>query len=533
MATVYLAQDLKHDRRVALKVLRPELAAALGAERFLREIKIAARLQHPHILPLHRLRRRPTGCSTTSCPTSRASRSGTGSTARAQLAVDEALRIAREVADALAYAHAAGVVHRDIKPENILLTGGQRAWWPTSASPGRIGRRGGEQLTETGLALGTPAYMSPEQAAGGRQLDGRSDLYALGLRAVRDAGGEPPFTGPTAQAILARHAVDPVPPLRTVRSTISPALERGGQQGPGQGAGRPVRHRPGVQGGLGLAPLAPAAARPKWSRRRLAIGLAAVVLGGGVAAGVLAGRPGSASRCRQRGEARSARWPYSRSRTSRETRGRSTWRRESPISSRPSWPRSARFGSSDSTRSVGGRRGRSRERAGPGGGALRLAAAGRERHPNQRPTQINRDRPGDLGPELRRGAQRPFSSSRRTWPGRWRSASGCRSPRRALQDRGEPAPGHAGGVRVLCARGVLSGQGDRSELSDRHRLLRESHRRRSDLRRGLCRHGGMLCNLGYNGGLAPEIAFPKARAAASKALALDSTLADAHRAMAV
>ncbi|HEX3232547.1 MAG TPA: serine/threonine-protein kinase [Gemmatimonadales bacterium] len=225
MATVYLAEDLKLHRLVALKFLRAELTVALGPERFQREIAIASRLTHPHILQLYdsgaadgrlfytmpyvegetlrqRLRREP------------------------QLPVDETVVIVRAVAAALDYAHRAGVIHRDIKPENILLardpSGGKspHALVADFGIARALDAAGGERLTETGLALGTPAYMSPEQAAAGSRLDGRSDLYALGCVAYEMLAGAPPFTGSTAQAILARHAVDPVPPLRTVRATI-------------------------------------------------------------------------------------------------------------------------------------------------------------------------------------------------------------------------------------------------------------------------------------------------------------------------
>jgi len=223
-ATVYLAQDLKHGRSVAIKVLRPELAAALGAERFLREIEIAARLTHPHILPLHdsgeaagflyyvmpfvegeslrdRLKREP------------------------QLPVEEAVRIAREVATALSYAHSQDVVHRDIKPENILLSGGEAVVADFGIARAIVAA-GAETLTDTGLAVGTPGYMSPEQATGAMQLDGRSDVYSLGCVLYEMLAGHPPFLGTTAQEVLARHSLDAVPPLRTIRPELPPALER-------------------------------------------------------------------------------------------------------------------------------------------------------------------------------------------------------------------------------------------------------------------------------------------------------------------
>jgi serine/threonine protein kinase len=218
MATVYLAQDLRHPRQVALKVLRSEVAGALGADRFLQEIAVVSRLQHPHILGLldsgtagevlyyvmpyvegeslrHRLER------------------------ESQLSVETAVTIAREVAGALGYAHAQGVVHRDIKPENILLSAGQ-ALVADFGIAKALDAAGGEKLTETGLSLGTPHYMSPEQASATRSLDGRSDTYALGCVLYEMLAGAPPFTGPSAQSILARHLVDPVPSLHTVRGTV-------------------------------------------------------------------------------------------------------------------------------------------------------------------------------------------------------------------------------------------------------------------------------------------------------------------------
>ena len=223
MAVVYLATDLKHGRQVALKVLRPELTPALGAERFEREIAIAARLQHPLILGLH-------DSGSAAGMLYYAMPYVVGETLRArlrrevQLDVGEAVRIAGQVAEALAHAHAAGVIHRDIKPENILLSDGH-ALVADFGIARALDAAGGAALTETGLSLGTPCYMSPEQGMGGRALDGRSDLYALGCVLYEMLVGEPPFTGPTTQTILARHAVDPVPSLRTVRPTVSAALE--------------------------------------------------------------------------------------------------------------------------------------------------------------------------------------------------------------------------------------------------------------------------------------------------------------------
>ena len=223
MATVYLAEDLKHGRRVALKVLRPELSPALGAERFHREIETASRLQHPHILTLHDSGE-AAGLLYYAMPYVEGESLRSRLTREVQLDATAAVGIAADVADALACAHAAGVLHRDIKPENILLTGGHAVVADFGIARA-LDAVGADRLTETGLALGTPHYMSPEQAAGARVLDARSDLYALGCVVYEMLAGEPPFNGPTSQAIMARHAMDPVPPLRTVRATVSPALE--------------------------------------------------------------------------------------------------------------------------------------------------------------------------------------------------------------------------------------------------------------------------------------------------------------------
>lgn len=223
MALVYLARDRKHERFVALKTLRPEIAMALGRERFLREIKLAARLQHPNILPVYdsgdaagrlyyvmpfvegeslreRLEREP------------------------QLPLDDALQISREVADALAYAHDHDVVHRDIKPENIMLSGGHAIVTDFGIARA-VSAAGGDKLTETGLAIGTPAYMPPEQSAGTGKVDRRSDIYSLACVLYETLAGQPPFTGSTAQAIMARHSLDSVPRLKVVREAIPDDVE--------------------------------------------------------------------------------------------------------------------------------------------------------------------------------------------------------------------------------------------------------------------------------------------------------------------
>ena len=227
MATVYLARDVKHDRPVALKVLRPELAAILGAERFLREIRLTAQLQHPHILTLidsgeadgflYYVMPYVAGESLRQ----RLEREG-------QLPLDEALRITRAIASALDFAHGRGVIHRDIKPENIMLHQGE----PMVADFGialAASTAGRERLTETGLSLGTPAYMSPEQASAEPRLDGRSDQYSLASVLYEMLAGEPPYTGPTAQAIIAKRLTGAIPRLGVVRSVpqaVDAALTR-------------------------------------------------------------------------------------------------------------------------------------------------------------------------------------------------------------------------------------------------------------------------------------------------------------------
>jgi serine/threonine protein kinase/tetratricopeptide (TPR) repeat protein len=221
MATVYLARDLRHERPVALKVLHPELAASLGPERFLREIKLAARLQHPHILTVYdsgdaggrlwftmpyvegeslrdRLRR------------------------ERQLPIADAVRLTREAALALDFAHRHGAVHRDIKPENILLVDGQAL--VADFGIARALSASDERLTETGMSIGTPAYMSPEQAAADKSVDARTDIYSLGIVLYEMLAGEPPFTAPTAQAMIARRLIESPRPLHEVRETVPEAV---------------------------------------------------------------------------------------------------------------------------------------------------------------------------------------------------------------------------------------------------------------------------------------------------------------------
>ncbi len=224
MATVYLAHDHRHDRDVAIKVLHPDLGAALGSERFLAEIRTTARLQHPHILPL-------LDSGTAGALLYYVMPVVTGESLRArlererQLPLPDAIRIASEVASALDYAHRQGVIHRDIKPENILLHDGQ-ALVADFGIALAVQQAGGARMTQTGLSLGTPQYMSPEQAMGERAIDARSDIYALGAVAYEMLAGEPPFTGPTVQAIVAKVLSERPVPLRTIRDTVPPGVEQ-------------------------------------------------------------------------------------------------------------------------------------------------------------------------------------------------------------------------------------------------------------------------------------------------------------------
>ncbi|MGH7704087.1 MAG: protein kinase domain-containing protein [Gemmatimonadales bacterium] len=223
MATVYLAEDLKHDRKVAIKVLRPELAAVIGAERFLREIKTIATLQHPHILGLIDSGE-VNGTAYYVMPFVEGESLRDRLSCEKLLPVADAVRLATEVASALDYAHRHGVIHRDIKPENILLHDG-RALVADFGIALAVSSAGGSRMTETGMSLGTPHYMSPEQAMGEREITARSDVYALGCVTYEMLTGEPPFTGPTAQAIVARVVTETPRPLLPQRHTIPPHVE--------------------------------------------------------------------------------------------------------------------------------------------------------------------------------------------------------------------------------------------------------------------------------------------------------------------
>ena len=224
MATVYLAHDTRHDRKVALKVLRPELSAILGAERFLAEIKTTANLQHPHILSLFDSGEAD-GTVFYVMPYVEGESLRDRIKREHQLGVEDALRIAREVADALEYAHERGVVHRDIKPENVLLHGGHAMVADFGIALAASRSDSGSRLTETGMSLGTPHYMAPEQAMGEKEITPRADVYALGCVLYEMLTGEPPFTGPTAQAIVARVLTDEPRPLTLQRKTVAPHIE--------------------------------------------------------------------------------------------------------------------------------------------------------------------------------------------------------------------------------------------------------------------------------------------------------------------
>jgi serine/threonine protein kinase/Tfp pilus assembly protein PilF len=232
MATVYLADDLKHRRKVAIKVLHPELGSLLGPDRFIREIQIAASLNHPHILPLYDSGVAE-GLLYYVMPYVRGESLRQKISRETQLSIAEAIDIVRQVASALEYAHVHGLIHRDIKPENILLHEGEAmvadfgiALGLASGEGRKRGSGGEERLTGTGITLGTPHYMSPEQSAGERTLDARSDVYSLACVLYELLAGEPPYTGPSAQAVIAKRFTDPIPRVRRLRATVSPAMEQ-------------------------------------------------------------------------------------------------------------------------------------------------------------------------------------------------------------------------------------------------------------------------------------------------------------------
>ena len=224
MATVWLAEDVKHHRPVALKVLRPELASALAAERFIREIRVTGRLAHPHILPLFDSGQEG-GFLYYVMPYVPGESLRQRLEREKQLSLDDACRIASEVAEALDYAHRHGIVHRDIKPENILLSEGHALVADFGVSRALAAAAEGDRLTETGLAVGTLHYMSPEQAAGDREVDGRADIYALGCVLYEMIAGVPPFQGATAESVLRQHLLETPRPLAAFRPGVPREIE--------------------------------------------------------------------------------------------------------------------------------------------------------------------------------------------------------------------------------------------------------------------------------------------------------------------
>jgi len=225
MATVYLAHDLRHNRRVALKVLKPELAAVLGAQRFLQEIQVTANLQHPHILPLYDSGSAE-GALFYVMPLVQGESLRDRLDREKLLSVDETIRITRQVASALDFAHRQGIIHRDIKPENILLHDGEALLADFGIALALSAAAAGGRLTGTGLSIGTVQYMSPEQAGGERDLDGRSDIYSLGAVTYEMLAGEPPVNGPTVQAMIAKLMTERPTSLRVVRDAVPRPLEQ-------------------------------------------------------------------------------------------------------------------------------------------------------------------------------------------------------------------------------------------------------------------------------------------------------------------
>jgi serine/threonine-protein kinase len=306
MATVFLAQDLKHERPVALKVLHPELAASLGPDRFLREIKLAARLQHPHILTVLDSGQAG-GRLWFTMPYVEGESLRDRLRRERQLAVDDALRIAREAAQALQYAHEHGVIHRDIKPENLLLTrDGNTLVADFGVARGLdVGGAGNEKLTDTGLVVGTPAYMSPEQASGDRALDARTDIYSLGSVLYEMLAGEPPFSGPTMQAMIVKRLTEPPPSVRGSRPTVPDSVDQAIRKalaplaadrfGTVAQLAQALQAPTGTTSGSAVAVPTPAEARvaslapaePRAGSRRFPVAAAALVIGLLIGAGVL------------------------------------------------------------------------------------------------------------------------------------------------------------------------------------------------------------------------------------------------------
>jgi tRNA A-37 threonylcarbamoyl transferase component Bud32 len=298
MATVYVARDIRHGRRVAIKVLHPELSAMLGGDRFLAEIKTTAALQHPHILPLF-----DSGSADGHLyyvmPFVEGETLRVRLTRETQLPIADAVGIARQVASALEHAHRRGVVHRDIKPENILLQDGQ-ALVADFGIALAVQSAGGQRMTQTGLSLGTPQYMSPEQAMGEREITARSDVYALGAITYEMLVGEPPFTGPTTQSIVARVMTEEPRPLVAQRKSIPPAVEAAVltalEKLPADRFGSAAGFSAALDGRAPAGAAPRAAAPPRGAVRRAAPWVVAIVA---LAAGLVGGRtlaaPGASS----------------------------------------------------------------------------------------------------------------------------------------------------------------------------------------------------------------------------------------------
>jgi serine/threonine-protein kinase len=306
MATVYLAQDLKHDRKVALKILRPELTAAMGTDRFPREIHIIAQMQHPHILPLY-----DSGAADGFLYYVMPFVEGESLRARlarvGQLPINEAVRLLHEITDALAYAHARGIVHRDIKPDNVMLSGRHAAVTDFGVAKA-VSASAGDKLTTVGIAVGTPQYMAPEQAMAEANIDHRVDLYALGVMGYEMLTGHPAFEASTAQAILSAHVLEPPKDVRERRANVPPllaeALLKCLAKNPAdrwQSADELLAQLELVastpSGGLtptATRPFQATQAKPKTSRRSLIAGLVAavVIVGGGVGVLLLRGGGG-------------------------------------------------------------------------------------------------------------------------------------------------------------------------------------------------------------------------------------------------
>jgi serine/threonine-protein kinase len=293
MAAVYLARDLRHERLVALKVVHPELAASLGPERFLQEIRMAAGLQHPHILPVFDSGD-AAGQLWYTMPYVEGETLRDRLDREKQLPLDDSHRIATQVLGALEYLHSHQVVHRDIKPENILLHGDQAVLSDLGIARA-IGAVGQDRLTETGFTVGTPAYMSPEQAAADRDLDGRSDVYSMGVVLYEMLAGEPPFTGATAQAVMARRLTETPRPLRLTRDAVPPEVERAIMKALARAPADRHRTAGAFAQALTAQPL-PATQRLPGQGRRRQWGLAALaIVAATIVGGILRARPETGS----------------------------------------------------------------------------------------------------------------------------------------------------------------------------------------------------------------------------------------------